>query len=279
MNPEQQKLADLIRNGIEEYAQKAYDDGHRNHLGASIIGEKCNRKLWFTFRWVYHHIHSGRMQRLFNTGHKEEERIIEWLKGYGFKVVCEDNETGKQFKISDVEGHFGGSLDGIFELDDCYLLECKTNKTGPEFKALFEIGMEKAKPKHWSQTCVYGNKKEIKKCLYICKNKDNDDLYIEILDLDWNHGQECINKAKTIIYWDVKTQGLPSRISESSAYWECKNCDYLNVCFNKQKCEKNCRSCISSKPVENGEWYCEVWNSIIPKEAILNACDKWKSVV
>ena len=149
MTPENQKIADSIRNAIDTYCQNIYDDGHRNHLGASIIGHKCKRYLWFTFRWVYHHKHTGRMQRLFNTGHKEEARIIEWLQGSGYEIKFED-ENGKQFRIEGVEGHFGGSIDGLItvpELGEC-LLECKTNKTGAEFKAFFDGGMPVNKPKN-----------------------------------------------------------------------------------------------------------------------------------
>ena len=154
MKPEFYKIATQIRNKIDEYCQNTYDDGHRTHLGASLIGHKCLRKLWFTFRWVYHHKHSGRMQRLFNTGHKEEKRIIEWLISSGLEVEYLD-ENEKQFRISGVNGHYGGSIDGLItipELGKC-LLECKTSKTGAEFKNLIESGAEKVKPVHFAQMC------------------------------------------------------------------------------------------------------------------------------
>lgn len=28
------------------------EDGLRKHLGASVIGESCQRKIWFAFRWA-----------------------------------------------------------------------------------------------------------------------------------------------------------------------------------------------------------------------------------
>lgn len=277
MTQDFQKIADSIRNRIDEYAQKIYDDGHRTHLGASIIGDKCKRKLWFTFRWVYHHKHSGRMQRLFNTGHKEEIRIIEWLQGAGYNVRFGDPETGEQFKISDCETHFGGSLDGIItilELGEC-LLECKTNKTGAEFKVLIEKGIELMKPKHWAQVCTYGFKLNIKHVVYINKNKDNDDLCIFVKELDFNHAQEQILKAQEII---SATQ-FPSRIAETPAYFECKYCDFVDICHRNKPAEKNCRSCKYAFPSLGGQWVCNKWETPIPKDSITSGCEAWESIL
>ena len=51
-------------------------DGFREHLGASLIGKPCGRALWFDFRWVTPSRFSGRMLRLFETGQREEDRIV-----------------------------------------------------------------------------------------------------------------------------------------------------------------------------------------------------------
>lgn len=265
-----------IWNDINLYCQNQYDEGHRNHLGASIIGDKCKRKLWFTFRWVYHHIHSGRMQRLFNTGHKEEARIIEWLRGAGYEVFDRD-ENGKQFKVSDVNGHFGGSTDGLIiipELGKC-LLECKTNKTGVEFKAFLDYGYKENKPKHWAQTCVYGKKLGLEYVVYVCKNKDNDDLFIEVAKLDNIHADEMLTKAQEIIY----AKEPPSRIAETAAYFECKFCDYVDVCHKGKALEKNCRSCKFAEPVENAEWKCNKYCNVIPSDFIKTGCDAWEGII
>ena len=45
-------LVDTIDLQIEDASIDLFEDGHRNHLGASLIGDACSRKLWYTFRWV-----------------------------------------------------------------------------------------------------------------------------------------------------------------------------------------------------------------------------------
>lgn len=83
-------VAEAVKAEIDHYCATAYNDGHRWHLGASLIGHECERYLWYIFRWCFSPNFSGRMQRLFNRGHREEERYIEWLKGIGFQVWTDD---------------------------------------------------------------------------------------------------------------------------------------------------------------------------------------------
>ena len=33
-------------------AYRKEDEGFRTHLGASQIGQECNRKIWYNFRWT-----------------------------------------------------------------------------------------------------------------------------------------------------------------------------------------------------------------------------------
>ena len=66
------------------------DDGFRDHLGASIIGKDCERALWYDFRWVTRRGFSGRMLRLFDTGKREEDRLVRDLRRTGATVLDAD---------------------------------------------------------------------------------------------------------------------------------------------------------------------------------------------
>jgi len=270
-------VASNVKYKINEFCM-TFDGGFRTHLGASIIGDKCKRKLWFTFRWIYHAIPDGKQARIFDTGHHEELRMIEWLKGAGYNIKTIDPKTEKQFHISSIEGHFGGSLDGICFIPamcQSVLVEFKTNKTGSEFNKLVENGVQETKEKHWAQVCTYGFKYHLDNVLYICKNKDNDELHVEIAKLDHNLGQQMENKAREIIY----SKTMPVRISESPAYFECKFCEFVDVCHKFEPAMHNCRSCKQAESVENGEWKCNKWNAIIPKEEIVKDQACWESII
>lgn len=83
-------LAQRVLEDIDAYAAETFDDGPRWHLGASLIGHNCDNYLWHTFRWTFHKKFDGRMQRLFQRGHREEDVFVEYLEGIGCTVYTED---------------------------------------------------------------------------------------------------------------------------------------------------------------------------------------------
>jgi len=315
------KLAELIENDINSFCETYYEQGHRNHLGASELGEECWRKLWYGFRWTKLDYHDGRMMRLFNVGHSAEPRFVAYLKGIGFEVQEFENpilhyhpESGSyfygkefnpgdgliedvsdnaghiaaaasqgikpnQFRISGALGHYGGSLDGIckapakYEISENIILSLsfKTNNTGAGYAKVADEHLSKSKPKHWAQECQYGYKAGIRYCIYMIENKNDSDITIKIVELDWNYGAELEKKANSIIF----AKEPPPRISDNPAFFNCKYCHQAGICHQGEKPEKNCRSCRHSEPVENGEWHCHLYNSNPPDDFIKKGCDQW----
>lgn len=285
------KIAQRVATEIDSYCVRTYDGGHRTHLGASLIGRSCKRYLWYVFRWCKRAPTTGRKQRLFNRGHREEARFIEWLEGVGFKVWFEDrnaqpDENGNypQYRISDCDGHFGGSLDGIAQfppgwgIDEPVLLEFKTHGTGQGFNKLKDNKMPVEKKDHYAQTSTYGVKYKFRYVLYLSINKNDDDLHVELAQLNWTLGEQMIKKASEIIF----TLQPPPKLSESPTYFECKYCDMLDICHEGAVVDRNCRSCVNARPVENGGWWCELHspeaNDCIPKDVIPVGCPSYKAI-
>jgi hypothetical protein len=270
------ELADQIEADIDTWCQLQYDEGPRSHLGASIIGHPCERYIWFSFRWMYYEVFSGRMQRLFQRGHLEEYRIFQWLQGIGFKTTTV-NYDGKQIRILFAEGHGGGSTDGVGILPARYgifnqpiLLEMKTQKD-KKFNLLQGKGVKKEKPRHWIQMCIYGRELGLRYALYIAVNKENDDLDVEVLELDWELADAEKLKAETII----DSTFPPRRVSENPSQFICKFCPAVGICHLGAPVMKNCRSCYHAKAIGNKQWRCERWNAIIPESEIPKGCSEW----
>lgn len=272
-----QQLESLLLKYAEEYSIEKYPSEHRHHLGISIIGDECWRKLWYGFRWVKLEQHEGRMKRLFQRGHNEEEKFETFLYWCGFHTRSIDPETGKQYRLSLVEGHYGGSTDGIslisFAQNLPIICEYKTHNN-KSFTELKEKKLQLSKPQHYAQTCGYGKNFKIQHALYCAVNKDTDEWYFEFIKLDWNYADELEKKAAEIIY----AKAPPRRISENPAYYKCKFCTYNDICFNNAPVEINCRSCKFATPVENGNWHCNNFNSIIPKDYIAKGCDRHMAI-
>lgn len=275
---EREALAKRIKDEINTYCVNAYDDGPRSHLGASVIGHDCDRYLWLHFRHAKHEQFDGRMLRLFNRGHREEERWKEWYRGIGFTVWDVDPANGNQFRITGVMGHFGGSLDSIglppWLVKVPLLLEFKTHHT-KSFGELMKQGVGKYKPRHYKQMCSYGKGYGFRYGIYNAINKNDDDIYIEVCELDWTQGDFQEIKAQEII----TAKEPPLKIADTEAYWECKFCDFLGICHRQEPVEINCRSCKHAEAVANAEWFCHRWQGIIPKDAIPAGCGEHLSIL
>lgn len=280
------ELAREILADIDQFCMDKYDDGHRNHLGASLIGHECSRYLWNVFRWLKQEKFSGRQQRLFQRGHLEEKRFVEYLEGVGAEVVefqpdanGNANKGEQQFRISGVMGHFGGSLDGQVKLPEKYgilfgiLSEYKTKGTGAGFTKLKKNGVKLEAPTHYAQMSIYGRAYGYKYALYMSVNKNDDDLHIEIVELDWQHAIELEAKAEDVILSQIP----PAKIAETPAYYKCKMCTFSGICFKDEGTEKNCRSCANAFPIEDGKWRCGLVTEnegTIPQDFIKQGCDR-----
>lgn len=270
-------IVEQLHADINSYCIKEFTDEHRTHLGASIIGDDCWRKSWYTFRWVKSQVFDGRMLRLFNRGHLEEARFIKWLRGAGCTVWEVDPNTGKQFRIWGVSGHYGGSSDSVGILpyfpDLPILLEFKTHNY-KSFSNLINKGLRLAKHEHFAQMSSYGKHYNFRYGLYVAVNKNDDDLHLELVELDWNLADGSIIKASEII----NSRTPPKRISDNPTFFDCKWCSYSGICHDNAPVEINCRSCRHAVAAENASWHCNKFNAIIPPEFIKTGCPDHVSI-
>ena len=214
------------------------------------------------------------MLRLFQVGHGLETRVRHWLKAIGCEFIDGLDETGVQLKFSDLQGHFGGSVDGVFiapkwGITEPTGLECKTTGTGSPFNDLDKKGMREAKQQHFIQNSVYGKGLNFKNILYVCENKNDSDWFFELLPLDMEVANDAYKKAQFVIF---EAKEPPKKINQKRNFFLCNMCKMQGICHDGFHTDINCRSCKNARPVEDGRWFCDHWQSLIPSEAILAAC-------
>lgn len=231
------------------------DLGHRKHLGASVLGDPCERKLWYVFRWGSDITFNGRMLRLFNRGQLEEQRFCDELRKAGV-IVDDVAQDGNQWRFTACNGHVGGSMDAhLFGLHEHPTVHCvgefKTHND-KSFAALTQNGVKESKPLHYSQMQLYMHWSGMRKAFYMAVNKNNDELYTEFVDYNESHAEELMNKADRIIASDR----APGRLTEDSTYYLCKWCDHRDTCHAGMPAAVNCRTCLHSSPVAGAKWEC-----------------------
>lgn len=264
----QQPTVDAIYRSYEE----KQDDGWRPHLGASIIGKECDRSLWYDFRWATKIKHTGRLLRLFQTGHLQEDRLIADLRAAGIQVWQYDEETGSQFTVSAVNGHFGGSMDsvgiGFPEAPKTpHLIEYKTHSL-KSFNDLKAKGVYRSKPQHYAQMQIYMLLGGFERAFYLAVCKDNDELYSERIRLDEAHARGLVSRAERIVRADVP----PERLSADETFYLCRFCTHSGVCHHGEFAPRHCRTCAHATPAENGAWLCEKHGKGLTVEAQKAGC-------
>lgn len=248
------KLADKTLAAIDAATLRQADDGLRPHLGASLIGRPCARALWYSFRWATAPRHEPRMLRLFARGQREEEYLAALLRSAGVTVVTVDPSTGQQWRFG--SGHFGGSMDGAcVGLPEApktwHVLEFKTH-SAKSFNELTAKGVQAAKPEHYAQMQCYMAWTGMQRALYMAVCKDDDRLHLERVDYDADAAEALFAKAQRVI----DAAEPPPRVSDDPAWYECKWCDYADLCHGQAVPVPHCRTCLHATPEPNGTWSC-----------------------
>ena len=244
---------------IDAAYEASSDDGRRPHLGGSLIGHPCLRHLWYVFRWAKRPVFPGRILRLFQTGHREEARMIDDLRRAGLTVSTGPDEF-RQWTFREDEktgGHFSLSLDGaVLGLPEApetwHVLECKTHNE-ESFKKLQKEGVEKSKPVHYAQMQVGMLLSGMDRALYLSKNKNTDAYDSERVSLDKKTAKALVDKAAEVVREDRPL----AHISRDPAWFECKFCDHHSLCFEGLAMEKTCRSCVHVAVADEAAWWCQ----------------------
>lgn len=254
MNLEQHTTPETVRRIFEHYQAKRKNE-HRPHLGGSQIGRECKRALWYQFRWAWTPRFEGRMLRLFETGDREEERIVRNLRDIGVTVWERDPDTGKQVRFEACGGHFALSLDGVGEgfpeSSKPHTLEFKTMNT-KNFKALSAKGLREVHPVYWAQCQVGLHLSGLERCYFFAVCKETDAIYGERIKADPAEGVTLIARADEIVF----AAEPPPRLSNEASDWRCKFCPYWAICHGCKIPEVHCRTCAHVTPERDGTWSC-----------------------
>ena len=265
---------------LDESLEANQEQDHRSHLGASLIGHTCGRHIWYSFRWYKKEQFNGRMLRLFQRGHEEEDRFAEWLKQGGLEVSHVKPEPQLRFFLPD--GHFSGEIDGVVKglkesPNKDHVLEFKTYShksflsliglSEKEYKSKrdvisFKADTKTTKPQHYAQMQAGMGLSGIDRAFYLAVNKNDDCIAYDRLRFSQKFYDSLIDKATGIIHMQIP----PPKISENPSWFECKFCKFKDICHGEEQPEKNCRTCKHSKPNYKNGWDCQKYNKPITTE-------------
>lgn len=289
-NAYRRRLGEVLPHMLDAYNDK--EDSRRSHLGASVIGDICDRAIFFGFRWASAPKVRGskrepkergeaRMRRLWNRGHLEEGRFIALLLTAGIHVYQQE-PNGQQFRIHNLGGHFAGSLDsilvGVPDLPQgvpC-LGEFKTHNDD-SFDKLESEGLKIAKGQHYIQMQQYMAHKGLLYGLYMAVNKNDDRIYAEIIQIDMANATFFLERARRLIFVDNEAP-LPARVDNAKpTFYICKGfCDHHAVCWGPDKPQRNCRTCQYISINQDGTFGCTFYHRNLNKQEQLMGCGEYR---
>lgn len=245
----------------------------RTYLGISYAGEKCDRRIWLTFRWALTEKKSGRVIRLLRRGQREEAEIIKLLKSVGVVVT----NTGRRQALVELSPWVKGHADGIIlsglkeSATHKHVLEMKTSND-KAFQELKRLGVQAAKPVHYAQMQLYMLGLKIDRSFYWCVDKDTDEVYTERTYLDRAFATTA---AKRVI--DLSTErNLPEPMSKLPTWYECKMCPFWRLCHGHAEAEHNCRTCEYAFFTEDGSVFCDKHGKVMSSKAQQAGCPAFK---
>lgn len=232
-----QETSKLLADVMDKtWKEKKDAEPRRKYLGGSIVGRDCEREIAYQYYGTPKDADktgfSGQLYRIFDRGHKGEDRMAEYLRVAGFELVTE-RADGSQFGFRALDGRFSGHIDGVIlsnplGLPPNMLWENKilNNKS---FGDTYNHGIKKSKPVYYTQVQLYMAYMELDGCFFTCENADTCEVYGEHITFDAKHAQEMSDRAVRIVQ-SQRPEDLP-RCSMTPTDYRCKKCDYPARCW------------------------------------------------
>lgn len=220
--------------------------GQRSYLGASRLGDRCERAIQYEFlgfpsdegREL-----TGRKLRIFEVGNQFEALALRWLRlaGFGIKI----GGSSRQFGFSAANGRIKGHVDGIImsvpdDIDIAVpaLWECKSvNAKG--WRELDKKGLADSYPTYAAQIALYQaylseDLHEISNnpALFMAINKDTQDIYLEMIPFNGKLAQEMSDRAVKIVIATEHNEILP-RCTAKQDFFGCRFCNWSTRCWDK----------------------------------------------
>jgi len=258
--PLERTTSDIVNEAIDAALMaKRAAEPERTYLGASAIGDPCERKLQYSYMKAPidpGRALTGRSLRIFATGHAAEDvsaaameagapggetmfRDItaKWMEGAGFKLE-RFTAKGGQIGFSAMGRKFAGHIDG--KMLDGPAIPGLSYACGWEHKALNtknwskikKHGLKAASPVYYGQIQIYEGYMEIPQFLFTALNKNTQEMHHEVINFNVRDAQEMSDKAVRIIE-HAETGQLLGRVASNPDHYLCKFCDWAGRCWKQ----------------------------------------------
>lgn len=213
-----------VEQVIEQYLENKEDEP-RQYIGASSIGNPCERAIWYGLNYPEQKVVTAKQRLTFEIGRRLEGMIIDLMIESGLMVISPYPLVSREYPA------FQGNVDCVWLNDNMELqaiIEIKTAKDS-SFNIFKKKGLRLWYPDYYDQIQSYLGMSGIPCAYILVLNKDTSELLSEKVEFDRHRYELLVEKAKRI--GDAKI--MPPRINGSPSYFRCKYCFYKGVCHER----------------------------------------------
>jgi hypothetical protein len=195
----------------------------RDYIGASSIGNPCERAIWYKYKGHEDIMLSPKQQRIFSVGKKLESIILDCLENAGLNLA----RTWYDLKDSEVD-IFKGHVDAMWLFEDGTpraIIEVKTARDS-SFNIFLSKGLKEWSSNYYAQVQSYMGMSGVHGAYVVALNKDTSDLHDEHVLLDKDLYEQLKSKAKRI----SESENAPPKINNSPLFYICRSCPFKLEC-------------------------------------------------
>lgn len=205
-----------------------HKDPARNYVGASSIGNHCERKIWYQYQGVSYDA-PPQLKITFEIGKRLESMIIDFLVSAGIEVIRPTIGDSLYCFDKDLPS-FSGHMDALIVMPNGNeaVLEIKTAKASSFAKLVHPTkgGLKNWNSQYFSQMQAYMGMSGLSDAVLFVINKDSSDTYEEWIKFNPIFYDELKCKAARIL----DSEEEPERINKNPIFYLCQMCGYKEKC-------------------------------------------------
>lgn len=202
-------------------------DEKRRYIGASSIGNKCSRAIWYGYMGAESTQPPPSLKTTFDIGKRLEGMLLDYMEQAGLNIV-RANAHNKFLFVQDkdvplFQGHYDSLL--LIPNEAPMIVEIKTANTA-SFSKFKTHGLKEWNETYYAQLQAYLGMSGYKRGVLLAIDKNTSELHHEWLDYDDIYYHELKMKALAI----STSEEPPEKINRNPIFYFCNNCKYRRTC-------------------------------------------------
>lgn len=209
----------------------------RDYVSPSMIGEPCERKIWYHMRGYEGEPINHKGLYAIEDGHRTESLIIERLRRVDGVTIWDKDKSGEQYGFHDelMKGFVDGIIVGILQAPrtvHVFEVKCCNEKKFNKLNDLKEKFGEKQALEQWDYTYfiqaqTYMKRFQLDRHYLVCATPGGRDVTSCRTEFQPSISDAIDGKAGRVI----SAKEPPERIGSSKSFYQCKYCKFRETCW------------------------------------------------